>query len=468
MFFRVCLIAVFTSAVPAQAELTRRQVDLWLDSNIQTWRWHLGEAAGAERPDFNDSQWQEVELGFRWWPHDSSGWFRTRIIVPESVNGIPVKGGPIRMRAGVDNGARAYVDGVFKQEFEWSNGDFVLTENAQPGAVISVALQATNRPGSGSLYEARLVNGRAEALVDGLRGLTRMLDAALEDQDYVPPAEAGHWRQMTQNALKMLEVAAYRAGDRDKFLGSVEKAIEVLLSDKITVEERLKQTALNLEALKQKIQKRREAGQPVAYETADARVVESFLGYVPDDMAETNHLHQIRGIKGAAYIERLCLQALESGAGNDAPVPRYRTAPCSIRDGAFWQDERPVYFTGVGHFGQARQDLPILNDYGLNIIQFEMGPANALSTPDKVDIAAIRENVVQWLDKAAAQNVAVNLLISPHYFPAWAFDADPAHRQCGHGFLKFCIEAPNTRVVMEKWLDALMPLIAHHPALPAT
>jgi hypothetical protein len=57
------------------------------------------------------------------------------------------------------------------------------------------------------------------------------------------------------------------------------------------------------------------------------------------------------------------------------------------------------------------------------------------------------------------------LLISPHYFPAWAFEADPAHRQCGHGFLKFCIEAPNTRAVMEKWLDALMPRIAHHPAL---
>mgnify|MGYP002682149283 CR=1 FL=1 len=137
----------------------------------------------------------------------------------------------------------------------------------------------------------------------------------------------------------------------------------------------------------------------------------------------------------------------------------------AIQAGAFWQDDRPVYFTGVGHFGQVRKDIPILNDYGLNIIQIEMGPQNGLPAPDRVDVDAIRANVVHCLDLAAAHNVAVNLLISPHYFPQWAKDADPAHSQCGEGFLKFCIEAPNTRPVMATWLDALMPLIAGHPAL---
>jgi hypothetical protein len=450
--------------VPAAwGEVTRQQLDLWLDSDIHDWRWHFGEAPGAEKPAFDDSQWEPVDLGFKWWPHDSIGWFRTSITVPELINGIPVKGGTVRMKAGVDNAAQAYVNGVLKQEFEWSKGDFVLTEHAEPGDIIPVALHAINRPGSGSLYEARLVNSSVEALVDGLRSLVKDIDAALEDEAYVPADEAAHNRALTHDALQALDLAAYRACNREAFLASVAKARSILLSDRATVELRLANTVTNLQALKVKIEQGRLAGRPMAYQVADARVVESFLRYVREDLAEDHPGHQLRGLRGAAYIDRLCLEALKEDA--QPAVPRYQTAPWTIRHGAFWQDGRPLYFTGVGHFGQVRQDIPILNDYGLNIIQIEMGPANALPTPDTVDPEAIRQNVVQWLDKAAAHNVAVNLLISPHYFPQWAFEADSAHKQCGQGFLKFCIEAPNTRVVMEKWLDALMPLIAHHPAL---
>ena len=461
-----CLVCVCFLLLPAaRGEVTRQQVESLLDSNVHEWRWQLGEAPGAESPAIDDSKWQRVDLGFKWWPHDSSGWFRTRITIPETVNGVATKGGVIRMKVGVDNGASAFVNGGFKQDFDWSKGDFVLTDQAQPGEVITVALHATNRPGSGSLLGARLVSDRAAPLVDGLRGLVKDINAALEDGGYVPADEAAHWRKLAHDALQALDLAAYQACNGDTFLASVEKARAILFSDRGSVEERLKKTAENLQALKRKIHQGREAGRPMAYLAADARVVESFLRYVRDDLAEQDAGHRLRGLKAAAYIDRICAEALKAdGAGNVA-VPQYQTAPWTIRDGAFWQNERPVFFTGVGHFGQVREDIPILNDYGLNIIQFEMGPANGLPSPDKVDLEAIRQNVVQWLDKAAAHNVAVNLLISPHYFPQWAFDADPAHRQCGHGFVKFCIEAPNTRAVMEKWLDALMPLIAHHPAL---
>jgi Beta-galactosidase/Beta-galactosidase trimerisation domain len=462
----LCLCPLVLSLVPGNgAELTREQLDSLLDSNVHNWRWHFGEAPGAERPEYDDSKWEAVDLGFKWWPHDSTGWFRTRITVPEMINGIPIKGGIIRMRAGVDNAAQAYVNGVLKQEFEWSKGDFILTEHAQPGEIITVALHGINRPGSGSLYEAWLVNSSNEALVDGLRALVKNISAALEDGEYAPADEAAHTRALAHEALQALDLGAYQACNREAFLASAAKARSILLSDRTTVEERLKKTAENLQALKRKIEQGRQAGQQMAYQTADARVVESFLRYVREDLAENQPGHQLRGLKGAAYIDRLCLDALKDDAVREAAVPRYHTAPWTIGAGAFWQDNRPVYFTGAGHFGQVRQDIPILSDYGLNMIQIEMGPANGLPTPDTVDLEAIRQNVVQWLDKAAAHNVAVNLLISPHYFPKWAFDADPAHAKCGEGFLKFCIEAPNTRVVMEKWLDALMPLIAHHPAL---
>jgi len=456
-------VLLFCLAPMVHAEVTRAQLDHWLNSDVREWRWHLGEAPGAEGTEYDDTNWARVELGFRWWPHDSSGWFRTRITVPKTINGIAVRGGSIRMKVGVDNGARAYVNGVFQQEFEWSKGDFVLTEIAEPGEVITVALHAVNRPGSGSLYEASLMNGRGEELVNALRGLAKLCDAALQDADDVPREEADHWRKLVHEARQALDVAAYQTGNREPFLTSVENARKLLFADRATVEERLNKTAEELQNLKRKIRQERAAGRQMAYQMVDARVVESFLQYVRDDLAEDHPSHQLRGLKGARYIERLCRETLHEN--EDVSVPRYRTRPWTIRAGAFWQDNRPVYFTGVGHFGQVRQDIPILPDYGLNIIQIEMGPANGLPAPDRIDLDAIRQHVVRWLDLAAAHHVAVNLLISPHYFPRWAFDQDPAHRQCGHGFIKFCIEAPNTRMVMEKWLDALMPLIAHHPAL---
>ena len=77
-------------APSAWGEVTREQVDLWLDSNVHNWRWHFGEAAGAEQVDYDDSKWESVDLGFKWWPHDSTGWFRTRIKVLEFINGITV------------------------------------------------------------------------------------------------------------------------------------------------------------------------------------------------------------------------------------------------------------------------------------------------------------------------------------------------------------------------------------------
>ena len=221
----LCLLPFCFWLVPTTwGGVTREQLDLWLDSNMHNWRWHFGESPGAERPDFDDSQWETVDLGFKWWPHDSTGWFRTRITVPEFINGVPVQGGTIRMKAGVDNAAQAFVNSVFKQDFEWSKGDFILTEHAQPGEIITVALHAINRPGSGSLYEARLVNDNGEALVDGLRGLVKDIDAALEDVEYVPAEEAAHARMQAHEALQVLDLDAYKLCKRDAFLASVAKA----------------------------------------------------------------------------------------------------------------------------------------------------------------------------------------------------------------------------------------------------
>ena len=343
---------VYWSVVAGPLHATEvTQLRSWLDSNVHHWRWHFGEAPGAGRPDFDDSQWQPVDLGFKWWPHDSTGWFRVRITFPETINGIPIDGGPVRLKVAVDNAAQAYVNGVFKQDFEWAKGDFILSEHARPGEVITVALHAVNRPGSGSLLEASLVNGHSEPLVDALRGAVKDFDSALEDAPYVSEAEAAQTRTRVHDAIQALDIKAYQTCNQDTFLASIEKARAILLSDRATVESRLKQTSENLQALKKKIQNGRQAGRSMAYGMLDARVVESFLRYARDDLAENHSGHQLRGMKAVAYIEKLCTDALNHDTPEPAITP-YKTGPFTIRDGAFWKGDRPIYFTGAGHFGQ--------------------------------------------------------------------------------------------------------------------
>jgi hypothetical protein len=74
-------------------------------------------------------------------------------------------------------------------------------------------------------------------------------------------------------------------------------------------------------------------------------------------------------------------------------VPRYVTGPVEIRQGAFWQAERPLFFVGVGHFGQVRRDVPILSDYGFNIAQITISVGSVLPGENEVNMAPIDELV---------------------------------------------------------------------------
>lgn len=49
--------------------------------------------------------------------------------------------------------------------------------------------------------------------------------------------------------------------------------------------------------------------------------------------------------------------------------------------------QRPVYFVGYGHFTQAKNDIPVFNDFGANTVQQEIGPWDIMKNPIVWDIA---------------------------------------------------------------------------------
>lgn len=466
------LLFVVACAGFADADsVTRHDLDDLLDSTVHGWRFRLGECPGAEKAGFDDSTWEQVDVGHQWWPHDSVCWYRAQLRIPEKINGVSAAGATVRMKVAVDNEADAYVNGEFRQHFTRAGGDFIVAENAHSGDVVTVALHGINRPGYGSLYQAYLVSSEAEEMVEALRALVADYDKLESYIAFGPVNGARHWKRLMNRSVRALDMKACRAGEARQFLNSVEKARTALLSDQENLNDNLERIATKLNNLRSLIAKGQAEGLPMDYERVDARVVESFMQYAKDDLADGQTGHAFRALYTVPFLEsmaeesmRTAHKALRSPSSALRP-PRYTTGPVGVRDGTFWQEETPMFFTGVGHFDQVRKDVPILTEYGLNIIQIEIGPKIVVTGPDTVDERPIRDDTLATLDNAAKYNVMVNLLISPHYFPQWMLDQYPELSKCGFGFMGHCIDAPESRTVYELYLRTLMSLIAKHPAL---
>ncbi|MEA3402828.1 MAG: beta-galactosidase [Armatimonadota bacterium] len=209
-------------------------------------------------------------------------------------------------------------------------------------------------------------------------------------------------------------------------------------------------------------------GERGRYPRVTLTVAEHFLDWIRQDV---DHGELNRAWAQAETVERLVQDALAREGWPQAP--KFVTSPLEIDGPSFvgevrWPDgrteRRPVFFVGMGHFGQVRRDADIMPDYGLNIIQIEFGPRHVLPDEESYEDGAI-ESFLEVCDRAAEAGTQVNLLISPHYFPGWALEKWPHLKDCSGGFLRYCVHAPEARQVLRRYLQYMIPKIAGHPAL---
>jgi len=156
------------------------------------------------------------------------------------------------------------------------------------------------------------------------------------------------------------------------------------------------------------------------------------------------------------------------------PTPYYVTGRISIKKATFYASTktpgegkttvRPVNFTGWGAFDQVRKNLDILPDYGANIIQVEIGPSAVFPSEGVVSDKAVKD-MIQLLKQAAKANVAVNILISPHYMPEWVMKKYPDMNVRKEGFLQYSLFAPEGREILRKFLQYVIPQLKGYPAL---
>lgn len=235
--------------------------------------------------------------------------------------------------------------------------------------------------------------------------------------------------------------------------------------DKVTVQ------AEQLEAL---IARWREQGLPVDYPMVTRTVTREFLPWIEEDVRRmelpraVQQLDELDGILAAAISE--CQNPPPPSA---ITAPRYVTSPVTINGGHFesqvrWPDgtveQRPVFFNGYGHFTAVRRDLEKMPDYGLNIIQVEMGPEGTVQPDLSINLDAARDNA-NLMRRGEAANVMVNLLLSPHYFPGWAYEKWPEIGGVSAGFARFDVDNPHTREVLAAYLRGVVPELAPRPGL---
>ena len=250
-------------------------------------------------------------------------------------------------------------------------------------------------------------------------------------------------------------------------------------------ESRLKKIEEGLPILKKSLDELKRKGEDISYPLVTYTVLENFTKYAEEDLAyyrerkeewvlkralfaiedmekmvERLRKELGKGMKGKIHFPRVPRWTGEerpkiAGSSFIGPV-RYAGSPAISR--------RSIFFTGYGHFGQVRSDIEKFPSYGINIIQIEFGPNSIFPSENGVSDAPIKETLAV-LDRAKKAGVAVNLLISPHYFPSWMLEKYPELRKRREGFLQYCLHAPQSKELLLRYIKTIIPPLKDHPAL---
>lgn len=275
-------------------------------------------------------------------------------------------------------------------------------------------------------------------------------------------------------SVRELNLTVRLANEQGKLIASGGRAIQklsasVLSGDLDKVEARLKE----FDALYAKCKAK---GIPLDYPTVTRTMLEQFIPLERMDVRKGD-------LRRAGYAVTDFNRSLDDAMAemraylqNPKSAPdavRYKTSSMNVNGVSFIADREdakgnksrgPVFFCGVGHFNQVRKDMYRWPGYGVNIIQIEVGPGVTFPKEGEVDLKAAQA-VARVLDEAAKKNVKVNVLLSPHYFPQWAMEKYPNLGKGGGGFLGYCVDAPEAKQIIEKFLRAVVPLLKDKPAL---
>lgn len=110
------------------------------------------EGSPARLPDYDDSGWEVWPDLTKWISHGFTfAWYRTKIVLPQTVGGHPVQGVRLIFETCVDDYGEVWIDGECDRERGTVQGfnvpqRILINIDAQPGETHTIAILAANGP----------------------------------------------------------------------------------------------------------------------------------------------------------------------------------------------------------------------------------------------------------------------------------------------------------------------------------
>ena len=193
------------------------------------------------------------------------------------------------------------------------------------------------------------------------------------------------------------------------------------------------------------------------------------LGWLP--LVGRNHAFMAKAVADTRKeLERI---TKAPGLALKAAAPADLSSRLTIRGGYFYAGDQPVFLCGPAMFNFLIHELPIVKEYGYNVIGVSTGPDSVFpDSPEPtgelriIDYNKSEGAVCKVLDRCRELGLKVDLGLTCHFMPKWVYEKYPDARNTGPNFMMpYDIEHPEVLKLIERWYEIVMPMVAKHPAL---
>lgn len=224
------LVAPSSLRASVNPESCKAAFDRWQEISLlplTDWRFHPGHVPHGEATDLDDSAWKLFKVGEEW--TTGPAWFRRWVEIPSSLNGYEIRQARLRFRIYIRGEHSVHLT-IYFNGVRSAEGDYlepsVLTESAQPGEKILIAVKAEVLGGQTQLRRAQLELDVAPGRPDPQMLLQECLSADLLI-DSAPEGKAER-AQHLDAALQTIDWVALEHGDQQAFDQSLQQAREKL------------------------------------------------------------------------------------------------------------------------------------------------------------------------------------------------------------------------------------------------
>jgi len=224
----------FVSAVAASPQSASDAVIGALDTRgdaykieISKWKMTTSTTGNYIDPNFvPDKKWKTATPGTQLLKSDTGTWFWAKYKVPNEIAGVSTTGGMILFYPVVLQSADIYINGSWKGNTYSLQGEFLVTDNANPGEEYTFLIHSYNRYGNGAFLKATLSYIPQEELDREVNTYLNDLKTVRTLIEYAP--DKNKWNEIAERSAAAVDLDAFSNKDFDRFAHSIKSARALL------------------------------------------------------------------------------------------------------------------------------------------------------------------------------------------------------------------------------------------------